>query len=145
MRNLRHLSYSGELNSAARIPATTTPRMTSCAPGRNPSASALRLPASHPKISIVAQQNLVTVTGRKPENGKHEYLFQGISARAFERRFNLADHIEVAGASYENGLLQLELVRRVPEAMKLRKVDIGNVATLPKRDKAKRPEAEQAA
>jgi molecular chaperone IbpA len=96
-------------------------------------------------ISIVAQQNLVVVTGRKPENGGHEYLYQGISARPFERRFSLADHVEVEGASYENGLLQIDLVRRLPETMKPRKIDIGNVATLPKRDKPKRVDSEQAA
>jgi molecular chaperone IbpA len=97
------------------------------------------------ELSIVAQQNLVTVTGRKPENGKHEYLYQGISARPFERRFSLADHVEVAGASYEHGLLQIDLVRRLPEAMKPRRIEIGNVTTLPKRDRAKPTEAEQAA
>jgi molecular chaperone IbpA len=58
-------------------------------------------------ISIVAQQNLITVSGRKPENGQVEYLYQGISARPFERRFSVADYIEVEGASYEHGLLQI--------------------------------------
>ena len=51
-------------------------------------------------------------------------MYQGISARAFERRFNLADHVEVDTATFENGLLQLSLVRRVPEAMKPRRIDI---------------------
>jgi molecular chaperone IbpA len=88
-------------------------------------------------LSVVAQQNLVIVAGRKPENGKQDYLYQGISARPFERRFSLADHIEVEGASYENGLLRIELVRRVPEAMKPRNIDIGNLAT-PKREKPQR-------
>jgi molecular chaperone IbpA len=100
---------------------------------------------SEADLSIVAQQNLVTVSGRKPENGKHEYLYQGISARPFERRFNLADHVEVEGASCENGLLQIDLVRRVPEAMKPRKIEIGDVATLAKRDKTKRAGPELAA
>jgi molecular chaperone IbpA len=88
-------------------------------------------------LSVVAQQNLVIVAGRKPENGKQDFLYQGISARPFERRFSLADHIEVEGASYENGLLRIELVRRVPEAMKPRKIDIGSLAT-PKREKPQR-------
>jgi molecular chaperone IbpA len=96
-------------------------------------------------LSIVAQQNLITVTGRKPENGGHEYLYQGISARPFERRFSLADYIEVDGASYEHGLLQIDLVRRVPETMKPRKIDIGNVTTLSKRDKGKPGDTERAA
>ena len=79
----------------------------------------------------------------RPQAGErgHEYLYQGISARPFERRFSLADHVEVDGASYEHGLLQIDLVRRLPEAMKPRKIDIGNVATLPKRDKAKRSDS----
>ena len=96
-------------------------------------------------LSIVAQQNLVTVIGRKPENGKHEYLYQGISARPFERRFSLADYVEVDGASYEHGLLQIDLVRRLPETMKPRRIEIGNVTALPKRDRAKPAETEQAA
>ena len=75
-------------------------------------------------ITVMAQQNLLVVTGRKAEPQEAEYLHQGISARAFERRFNLADHIEVEKASYENGLLQLDLVRRVPEAMKPRRIEI---------------------
>ena len=73
-------------------------------------------------INITAQQNLLIVSGRKTSTEKAEYLYQGISARAFERRFNLADHVEVEDASFENGLLQLNLVRRVPEAMKPRNV-----------------------
>ena len=75
-------------------------------------------------IHITAQQNLLIVSGRKTDTEKVEYLYQGISARAFERRFNLADHIEVENASFENGLLQLNLVRKVPEAMKPRRIEI---------------------
>jgi molecular chaperone IbpA len=75
-------------------------------------------------VSITAQQNLLTVSGRKTENPKHEYIYQGVSARPFERRFSLADYVEVAGASYENGLLQIDLARRLPEAMKLRRIEI---------------------
>jgi molecular chaperone IbpA len=68
--------------------------------------------------------DLLTVAGNKAENGKQEYLHRGISARNFDRHFNLADHVEVTGASYENGLLQIDLVRRVPEAMKPRRIQI---------------------
>jgi molecular chaperone IbpA len=75
-------------------------------------------------ITVTAQQNLLTVTGRKSEADAPHYIYQGILARAFERRFNLADHIEVETASFENGLLQVNLVRRVPEAMKPRRIDI---------------------
>ena len=80
-------------------------------------------------ITITAQQNLLTVTGRKTEektetSGK-DFLYRGISARSFDRRFSLEDHVEVDKASYENGLLQIDLVRRIPEAMKPRRIEIG--------------------
>ena len=84
-------------------------------------------------IHITAQQNLLIVSGRKTDTEKVEYLYQGISARAFERRFNLADHIEVEHASFENGLLQLNLARKVPEAMKPRRIEIN--ATIPLNEK----------
>jgi molecular chaperone IbpA len=76
-------------------------------------------------ITITAQQNLLTVAGRKTDNPDHEYLYQGVSARAFDRRFSLADHVEVEGASHENGLLQIDLVRKLPETMKPRRIEIG--------------------
>ena len=76
------------------------------------------------EIAITAQQNLLTVAGNKAEDGRQEYLHRGISARNFDRHFNLADHVEVAGAAYENGLLQIDLVRRIPEAMKPRRIEI---------------------
>ncbi len=75
-------------------------------------------------ITITAQQNLLIVAGRKAETEKAEYLYQGISARAFERRFNLADYVEVENAAFENGLLRLNLARKVPEAMKPRRIEI---------------------
>lgn len=77
-------------------------------------------------INVTAQQNLLIVSGRKTGTEQAQYLYQGISARAFERRFNLADHVEVDGASFENGLLQVNLVRRVPEAMKPRRIEISS-------------------
>ena len=76
-------------------------------------------------IEVVAQQNQLTVTGKRAEDdGKGEYLHRGIAARAFERRFQLADFIEVGGASFENGLLSIALKRVVPEAMKPRRIEI---------------------
>jgi len=78
------------------------------------------------EISITAQQNRLTVAGSKAEHTpEHEYLHQGIAARPFERQFNLEDHVEVEGAAFENGLLQIELARKIPEAMKPRKIGIG--------------------
>jgi molecular chaperone IbpA len=75
-------------------------------------------------ITITAQQNLLTVAGRRSDAGEQDYVYHGISARAFERRFSLADYVEVEKASIENGLLQIDLVRKVPEAMKPRRIDI---------------------
>jgi molecular chaperone IbpA len=74
-------------------------------------------------IVITAQQNLLTVAGRRADP-EQEYVYQGISARPFERRFSLADHVEVQRASFEDGLLQIDLVRRLPEALKPRRIDI---------------------
>jgi molecular chaperone IbpA len=76
-------------------------------------------------VTITAELNVLTVEGRKGEKNSHEYLYQGISARPFRRVFNLADYVEVKGASFEGGLLKIELVRQVPEAMKPRQIPIG--------------------
>lgn len=77
-------------------------------------------------ISIEAKQNTLTITAEKVkgENEDREILFQGIAARSFERRFQLADHVEVTGAALENGLLHVDLKREIPEAMKPRKIEI---------------------
>lgn len=76
-------------------------------------------------IEIVAQQNLLNVTGKRAEDdGKGEFLHRGIAARSFERRFQLADFIEAGDARFENGLLSIALKRVVPEAMKPRKIEI---------------------
>ena len=85
------------------------------------------------EIAITAQQNKLTIAGRKadrePETRPdHAFLYQGISARPFERQFNLEDHVEVERASFDNGLLQIELVRKIPEAMKPRRIEIGPAA-----------------
>jgi len=77
-------------------------------------------------LDITVKDNVLVVTGRiesKGENGKR-YLHRGIATRAFERRFELADHIRVTGARLENGLLHLDLAREVPEEMKPRKIAI---------------------
>jgi molecular chaperone IbpA len=75
-------------------------------------------------ITLTAEQNVLTVEGRKAEKGDHQYLYQGISARPFRRVFNLADHVQVKGASFENDLLMIELVREIPEGMKPRRIEI---------------------
>ena len=76
-------------------------------------------------IQIVSQENALLVAGKVKANGEAErYLHRGIAGRAFERRFQLADFIKVAGAALENGLLHVDLVREVPEAMKPRQIKI---------------------
>ena len=83
------------------------------------------------EIDITAQQNVLIVSGRKAEESEQkgsDYIYRGIANRSFERRFALADHIQVRGADLKDGLLAIELVREIPEAMKPRKIDIGGGA-----------------
>ena len=77
-------------------------------------------------IDITARQNLLTVTGRKADNRSRDgnYVHMGIATRAFERRFELADFVRVENADMQDGLLSIELVREIPDAMKPRKIDI---------------------
>jgi len=82
-------------------------------------------------VAIEAKGNVLTVSGKKGEKpAVGEMLHQGIAARGFERRFQLADHVEVKGADMDNGLLHIALERRVPEALKPRQIPIGNAAKL---------------
>lgn len=83
------------------------------------------------ELDLTVQENTLIVTGRTGEekaDAPREYLHRGIAKRAFERRFQLADVIKVTGASFENGLLNIDLAREVPEHKKPRKVEIGEVA-----------------
>jgi molecular chaperone IbpA len=82
---------------------------------------------SEAELTIEAAANTLTVKGEKAadETAPATVLFRGIAGRAFERRFQLADHVTVTGAKLENGLLHVELVREVPEAMKPRMIPIG--------------------
>ena len=77
------------------------------------------------ELDITVQENTLLVTGKaKNEEAESRYLHRGIARRAFERRFSLADHIKVVGASLTNGMLHVDLAREVPEAAKPRKVEI---------------------
>ena len=76
------------------------------------------------EIAITAEQSVLTVEGRKAEKHQREFLYQGISSRPFKRLFSLADYVQVKGAAFDNGLLQIELVREIPEAMKPRRISI---------------------
>jgi molecular chaperone IbpA len=80
------------------------------------------------ELSLESKENTLTIRGEKQEkNGEKqgEMLHQGIAARAFERRFQLADHVQVTGATLVNGLLHVDLVREIPEAKKPRQIPIG--------------------
>lgn len=79
-------------------------------------------------LEIETHENVLSVVGTKAANESHagEYLHRGIAERGFERRFQLADHVRVTGASLVNGLLRVELKRELPEAMKPRKIAISN-------------------
>ena len=76
-------------------------------------------------LEIITEQNRLTVRGKVAEREHAEYLHRGIAGRSFERRFDLADHIEVKGASFEDGLLTISLQRELPEKLKPRRVEIG--------------------
>ena len=92
------------------------------------------------EISIEAHRNVLTVKGEKSEetaNDGAELLYRGIASRAFERRFQLADHVEVNGATLKNGLLHVDLKRNVPEEMKPRKIAIGVAPAKSKQIEAK--------
>jgi molecular chaperone IbpA len=77
------------------------------------------------EIDVVSERDTLKVVGRKQKDeAKHTFLHRGIAARDFEQRFELADHVKVVGARLDNGLLSIELVREVPEALKPRKIAI---------------------
>ena len=80
------------------------------------------------EIAITAEQNVLTVEGRKTEKAQREFLYQGISSRPFKRQFNLADYVHVNGAAFDNGMLKIELVREIPEAMKPRRIAINGTS-----------------
>ena len=85
------------------------------------------------EIDITAQQNALTVAARKAAPGEanaRQLLYSGIATRAFERRFQLADFVRVTGADLADGLLVIDLVREVPDAMKPHKIAIGDTPTL---------------
>ena len=77
-------------------------------------------------VEITAQENLLVVSGNlgEPREGVTTYLYRGIATRAFERRFSLADHVKVVGATLADGVLQVDLERELPEAMKPRRIAV---------------------
>lgn len=82
------------------------------------------------ELAIEVRENLLLVEGRRQEEDSGQsFLYRGIAGRAFKRQFQLADHVRVTGAQLQNGLLVIELVREVPEAMKPRRIEIKTGAT----------------
>lgn len=83
------------------------------------------------ELSVDVKENELVISGRKAdEDAGRTYLHRGIATRAFDRRFHLADHVKVSGATHANGLLHIELVREVPEALKPRRIAISNGAEI---------------
>ena len=80
------------------------------------------------ELTITHEPNLLVVAGQKSSEDNGQYLHRGLTGRSFERRFELADHVKVAGASLVNGLLTLDLKREIPEAMKPRRIEIGTAS-----------------
>ena len=78
------------------------------------------------EIDVQVEKGVLTVRGRREDQTKDSrYLHRGIATRSFERKFNLADHVEVVSAQLDNGLLKIALVKEIPEAMKPRKIPVG--------------------
>ena len=80
------------------------------------------------EVALTIEHSVLTLEGRKSEKEEKTFLHRGISARNFKRQFTLADHVEVKGAWFENGLLVIDLQREIPEAMKPRRIQINGTA-----------------
>ena len=85
------------------------------------------------ELSIEGRDGVLVVTGKKADEDKVSYLHRGIAGRAFEKHFQLADHVRATGAVVENGLLHVDLVREVPEALKPRKIEISSAKMITKK------------
>ncbi len=82
-------------------------------------------------LSVEVKEKSLVVAARKAEDTtERTYLHRGIATRAFERRFHLADHVRVSGASHENGMLHIDLQREVPEALKPRRIEIAGATAV---------------
>ncbi|HYF07911.1 MAG TPA: Hsp20 family protein [Acetobacteraceae bacterium] len=102
------------------------------------------------ELTVTAHQNMLVVSGerreRNGENGQRQFLHRGLAMRAFERRFQLADHMKVVGANLADGLLTIELRREVPEAVRPRRIEIGTEPVSGQRQiEAERRDTRQAA
>jgi molecular chaperone IbpA len=98
------------------------------------------------ELDITAQQNVLIVSGKKKDESDEKgsnYIYRGIATRSFERRFALADHVQVRSADIKDGLLSIELKREIPEAMKPRKIEIGGAEKRSAIGGGEKPAAEQ--
>ena len=87
---------------------------------------------SESELEIEAKENTLRIAGSKADDAKeHRFLHRGIANRSFERRFQLADYVRVDGAHLKDGLLHIELVREIPEAVKPRRMEIGTKPAQP--------------
>ncbi|KFI32121.1 heat-shock protein [Haematobacter massiliensis] len=95
------------------------------------------------EMSVEMRDNALIVSARKvKEDGERSFLHRGIATRAFERRFALADHVRVSGATHADGMLHIDLVREVPEMLKPRKIEITSTLSEPSAIEAKEAEGE---
>jgi molecular chaperone IbpA len=93
--------------------------------GENSFRISLAVPGRKPdQIEIVAHQNVLTVSSKAAEQPEHDYVHRGIKDGPFERRFSLADYVQVKNATIADGMLQIDLEREVPEALKPRRIEI---------------------
>ena len=88
-------------------------------------------------VTVTAEQNTLTIEGKKGAKDEREYLYQGIAARPFRRVFNLADYVQVREAAFKDGLLTIDLAREIPEAMKPRRIAINGASSSPQIDQKK--------
>ena len=84
------------------------------------------------ELNVEVKENLLVISARKADDAKERtFLHRGIATRAFEKRFTIADHVKVTGATHENGMLHIDLVREVPEALKPRRIEITSDSGVP--------------
>ena len=114
------------LDNAADTPSQNYPRYNIERLGENDYRITIAVAGfTEADISIEVKENALTVSGKRSDDAKRAYLHQGIAERSFDRRFQLADHVEVAGAKLEHGLLHIDLKRQIPESKKARRIEIG--------------------
>ena len=96
-------------------------------------------------LSIEVKEQSLLITATKPDNDEpRSFLHRGIATRAFERRFHLADHVRVTGATYVNGMLNVDLKREIPEALKPRRIEIASGDTIDVKAVEKKPKKKAA-